>query len=120
IVLIIILLLGRWVSYSQAPAIEWQRSLGGNEYDAPYCTIQTGDGGYIIAGETSSTDGDVTGIHTTPYGYAFADVWVVKFSKSGSIEWKKCFGGSFIDKAYSILQTKDGGYVLVGETSSDD
>jgi len=108
------------VTYSQAPAIKWQKSLGGNQYDAPYCVIQTADGGYIVAGETSSTDGDVTGIHTTSYGGAFADIWVVKLSNNGSIEWKKCFGGSSNDRAYSMAQTTDGGYVIAGETWSVD
>ena len=33
-------------------------------------------------------------------------------------EWDKTFGGSYLDVAYSIIQTRDGGYVVAGGTDS--
>ena len=35
-----------------------------------------------------------------------------------TITWAKTFGGSGDDKAYSIQQTKDGGYIVAGYTNS--
>jgi hypothetical protein len=75
---------------------------------------QTSDGGYIVAGTTSSNDGDVTGNHGD------GDIWVVKLSPTGDIQWQRCFGGSNLDSASSIQQTSDGGFVFSGSTGSYD
>ncbi|MFI5262958.1 MAG: T9SS type A sorting domain-containing protein [Candidatus Kapaibacterium sp.] len=104
----------------QAPAIEWQKCLGGTggeDIDPIYQTIaQTTDGGYIIAGRTDSKDGDVSGIH----GVNPDDIWVVKLSSSDSIEWQKCIGGSGSERADCIIQTSDKGFAIAGFTNSND
>lgn len=94
--------------------IEWQKCLGGNEEDGVYSIIQTSDGGYAVAGYTRSDSGDVSGFH------GYTDLWVVKITSVGSIEWQKCLGGSYNDHAYSIIETLDGGYAIAGETNSED
>ncbi|MCD6417329.1 T9SS C-terminal target domain-containing protein [bacterium] len=95
-------------------AIEWQKSLGGTGEERAYSIIQTTDGGYAFCGYTWSDDGDVSGIHST----SAPDYWVVKLDSIGEIEWQKCLGGTDGDYAYSIDQTIDGGYVVVGHTES--
>ena len=94
--------------------IEWQKCLGGAKNESCGTIQQTSDGGYIIAGGTESNDGDVYGNHGNH------DMWVVKISFSGNIEWQKCFGGTEFDVATSIQQTFDGGYIVAGYTSSND
>jgi len=94
--------------------IEWQKCLGGSSWDEAHSIQQISDGGYIVAGWTYSNDGDVKGNH------GYSDFWVVKLDNKGKIEWQKCLGGSDEDHAYSILQTKDGGYIVVGTTFSND
>ena len=69
-----------------------------------------------MAGLTESEDGDVSGLHSTDT----EDVWVVKLSESGDIEWQKCLGGSHKDEGYSIQQTSDGGFICAGLTESND
>lgn len=104
-------------AYGQAPVIQWQKSLGGNDYDFAWSIRHTSDGGYIVAGESYSNNGDVTGNH----GIAGTnDYWVVKLSSSGSIQWQKTLGGSGWDFANSIQQTSDGGYIVAGGSSSSD
>jgi len=110
-------------SYAQqAPRIEWQRCLGGSKDEdggggpSSRCIVQTSDGGYILTGSTVSRDGDVSGLHDTING----DIWVVKLSSSGSIEWQKCLGGSHQSIAYCIIQTSDKGYAIAGSTSAND
>jgi len=44
----------------------------------------------------------------------------VKLSSMGSLQWQKCLGGSSLDEAHSIQQTDDGGYIVAGQTHSDD
>jgi hypothetical protein len=96
------------------PTIEWQKSLGGTNKEIARCIQQTIDGGYIVAGQTLSNDGDVTSNHGDH------DYWVVKFDSIGDITWQKTFGGSNEDIAYSIQQTTDGGYIVVGSSQSID
>lgn len=103
------------VKLSSTGNIEWQKCLGGTEADEANSIIQTIDGGYIVAGWTMSNDGDVTGNHSTE-----GDMWVVKLSNSGDIEWQKCLGGSESEIAYSIIQTIDGGYIIAGRAESND
>jgi len=94
--------------------IEWQKCLGGISYENATSIQQTGDGGFVVAGQTLSINGDVSGNH------GIGDCWIVKLDTSGNIEWQKCLGGSDWDGASSIRQTTDGGFVMAGSTSSTD
>jgi hypothetical protein len=93
--------------------ILWQRSLGGSLADAAFSIQQTADTGFIVGGLTTSSDGDVT------FNYGGTDYWIVKLDTSGNIQWQKCLGGTATDKAYSIKQTKDRGYIVAGTTNSN-
>ncbi|HXS37792.1 MAG TPA: T9SS type A sorting domain-containing protein [Flavipsychrobacter sp.] len=103
-----------WVVNLKDSNIVWEEALGGSADDIAYSVATTTDAGYIVAGHTFSIDGDVMGNH------GGSDMWIVKLSSGGSIEWQKCLGGSMDEKAYSIQQTKDGGYIVAGSTLSDD
>lgn len=103
-------------TYGQAPDIEWQKTFGGTHYDEAECIVQTTDGGYIIAGWTYSTDGDITNAYSNGYG----DAWVIKTDPVGNIQWQKIIGGNGYEDALMIRQTGDGGYILTGHTSSKD
>jgi hypothetical protein len=91
--------------------IIWQKTLGGSKDDGLNSIAASSDGGYVLAGATSSNDGDVTGSHD---GF---DAWVVKIDRSGNIIWQKTPGGSQFD---AIIRSADGKYVLAGETLSND
>lgn len=94
--------------------IIWQKSLGGTDSDNASSIQQTNDGGYIVAGFSSSNNGDLTGNHGD------YDYWIVKLDNSGNILWQKSLGGTGSDEAYSIRKTVDGGYVIAGATNSMD
>jgi len=81
---------------------QWARTYGGSEDDFAFSIQQTTDGGYIVAGETWS------------FGVGLSDVWVLKLTSTGDIEWQKTYGGSFLDHGYSIQQTNDGGFIVGG------
>jgi hypothetical protein len=108
---------GLVIKLSSTGAIQWQKALGGTAAENLLSIQPTPDGGYIASGLTYSNDGDVSGYH----GGTEADAWVVKLSSSGNIQWQKVLGGSTgCDFANSILSTPDGGYIFVGHTDSHD
>ncbi|MBN1324227.1 MAG: hypothetical protein JW986_09590 [Methanotrichaceae archaeon] len=102
------------VKLNQTGFLEWQKCLGGSGEDYAYSIQQTSDGGYIVAGDTSSNDGDVSGNH------GGSDYWVVKLDQTGALKWQKCLGGSYDDYAFCIQQTSNNGYIIAGDTSSND
>jgi PKD repeat protein len=99
---------------AQVPVIQWQKSLGGSGNDYANSVHQTADGGYIVAGYTSSNDGDVSGNH------GGTDMWVVKLDDAGNVQWQKALGGSGDDIAKYVQQTMDAGYIIAGKTYSND
>jgi hypothetical protein len=99
------------VKLNSAGVIEWQKCIGGTGDDGAYSLLQTSDG-YVIAGYTGSTDGDISGNHGA------ADAFVAKLTSAGSIAWLKCFGRHADDIANSIIKTSDGGYAFAGVTLS--
>jgi len=92
--------------------IVWQKSYGGllASGDDPKSIIQTSDGGFIFAGNTGDS---------FPNYHGQADAWVCKLNSNGAIQWQRCYGGSQMDYARSIVQTSDGGYIFAGLTNSD-
>jgi hypothetical protein len=84
----------------------WAKAYGGQGYDMALSARQTGDGGYIVAGESWS------------FSALFSDAWVIKLDTNGNIQWQKRYGGSLNDVIYSIEQTQDGGYIMAGETNA--
>lgn len=95
--------------------IQWQKALGGSMSEQASCVQVTADGGYIVAGNTDSNDGDVTGLH----GGGF-DAWIVKLDGGGKIVWQKCYGGSNLETVQYIQNTPDGGFVFTGISFSSD
>lgn len=95
--------------------IEWQRSVGGTGYESARDIVQTADGGFIVLGETNSTDGGVIAGHG-----GTKDIWLLKLSASGNMEWQKRYGGSGFDIGNHIEVMSDGSYLIAGTTSSND
>jgi hypothetical protein len=86
--------------------LQWTKTIGGEKTDGGLSLIQTSDGGYAIAGTTSS------------FGAGWADVYVVKLDANGNLQWTKTIGGPGYDWGHSLIQTSDGGYAIAGETNS--
>ena len=80
--------------------IKWDETYGGEANEEGVCVQQTIDGGYIIAGQTSS------------YGAGRSDAWIIKTDSNGNLIWEKTFGEELGDLAEWIEQTSDGGYIF--------
>jgi hypothetical protein len=85
---------------------DWDITFGEAKNDFGYFVQETIDGGYIIAGSTTS------------HGAGGADIWLVKVGYEGDVIWNSKIGGVEDDVAFSVQPTSDGGYILAGWTSS--
>ena len=101
------------VRLSASGDLLWERSLGGSQIEIAYTATTTSDGAYLLAGDTRSSDGDVTNFRGS------ADVWLVKLSDQGELLWQKTLGGSNFETTRSITQTPDG-YAITGASRSLD
>jgi hypothetical protein len=86
--------------------IEWYSNYGNEFYDSSRAVFQTLDGGYIILGSKYYS------------GSLLKNIWLIKTDSSGNIEWNKFYGGNRTDSGYSIQQTDDDGYIILGDTYS--
>jgi hypothetical protein len=83
----------------------WTKTIGGSGDDGANSIIQSSDGAYVIAG------------HTNSFSSSY-DFYVVKIDSSGNVLWTKTIGGDLYDQALSIIQSSDGGYIVIGRTQS--
>lgn len=93
---------------------QWVKNFGGSAADNGNAVVTTSDGGYIIAGTTQSSDGDI------PANQGNSDLVLLKIDASGNRSWVKTYGGSQLEEATSIITTPDGGYMLLASTTSTD
>jgi predicted secreted protein len=84
----------------------WNKTYGGTGMDYMDQMVRTVDGGYAIAG------------FTTSFGAVGSDAWLVKIDMSGNAQWNKTYGGTGTDNGFHLTQTVDGGYAIIGSTSS--
>jgi hypothetical protein len=99
---------------AQSPAITWEKAVGGSTDDYGYFVNTTADGGYIVAGSTTSADGDMSA------NFGSTDVLLSKYDNNGTVQWTKNLGGSLLEEAYTVYQAPDGGYLITGYTLSSD
>ncbi|MDC8001421.1 T9SS type A sorting domain-containing protein [Aequorivita todarodis] len=102
------------VKLNGAGQLEWERSYGGSGYEFGYSVINTSDGGYLIGGQSESTDGDVSNNH------GMNDAWAVKLNSVGDIQWEKSYGGSLNEYITGMIETTDGGFLFIAPTTSND
>lgn len=99
---------------AQTIPVEWQKNHGGSYVDHGISMQKTPDGGYILLGQTNSSDRDVTGLHGSNI-----DLWLVKTNNTGVIQWSKCLGGTGAENAAAVITTDDGGYLVIADTRSN-
>jgi len=86
--------------------IEWSKTYAGVfSSDWGYDIIQTMDGGFIIAGRICTAIADNA-----------IDLCLIKTDEVGNIQWSKIYGDEYINIGKKVIQTTDGGYLVIGIT----
>lgn len=86
---------------------QWKATYGETGDDSANWIEQTSDGGYVVAGYTRDKYEDKS------------NVWILKLTKDGKLDWDEEFGGKYSDEAMMVKPTRDnGGYIVAGYTES--
>ena len=102
------------IKISSSGDLVWEKSFGGSQIDEARAIIKSGDGNYIIAGDTRSNDNDVS------QNKGAADLWLIKISPTGNLIWEKTIGGSNFDVARAIENSQNNGFIISGSSRSSD
>mgnify|MGYP003641220587 FL=1 len=92
----------------------WEQSFGGEGIEVSYDIAKTRDNGFVVVGNTFSTNGDIL------LNHGESDMWMIKLDEEGNLIWEQTYGGSQFDLAQAVVQSKDGGFLITGNTKSDD
>jgi hypothetical protein len=95
-----------FIKTDAAGTMQWNKTYGGNATEAIMGVVQTADGGYTIAALTTS------------FGAGNYDAWLIRTDAAGNMQWNRTYGGAGLDYALHMLQTADGGCVILGFTAS--
>ncbi|WP_411766273.1 hypothetical protein [Winogradskyella sp. A3E31] len=102
------------VRISATGELVWENSFGGEEIDEARAIVKSGDGNFIIVGDTRSSTNDVSSNNGA------ADLWLIKISPEGELIWERAIGGTSFDVARDIVKTQDNGFLLAGSSRSSD
>lgn len=111
----LLLLLVSFSAFSQAPTIQWDKTLGGSANERLTAIKQIPDGGFIAVGYSNSP---VSG-EKSQESRGYDDYWIVRTDSGGELVWEKTFGGSGPDYATDVIHTDDGGFLIGGYSGSD-
>jgi hypothetical protein len=100
------------IKVSNSGELLWNTSIGGSNFDVARSISTTFNNGFIIAGSSRSSNGDVS------KNQGQNDAWVLRLDNSGQLLWETTIGGSEIDFSYDAVQINNGTIVAVGETNS--
>lgn len=104
-----------WIVKTDASGvIQWEKTYGGTLDDFLYSANQTTDGGYILGGYSYSD----SSADKTKSLIGVCDYWIIKTDAQGNFEWDQVFGGTDVERFYSVRQTTDKGYLLAGFSTS--
>ncbi|WP_264550623.1 T9SS type A sorting domain-containing protein [Flavobacterium sp. N2038] len=94
--------------------LDWQKSIGGAGFDLLQSIKTTSDGGFILAGTSNSNNS----FEKKESCKGLTDFWVIKLNASGGEQWQRTIGGNGSDELLCAFETRDGGYILGGSSSS--
>ena len=100
------------VKIDQDGQLLWEHTYGGSGFDLGQSVYPAKRGGYIISGNTKSTNG-----HVSDY-FGENDMWVLRTNDAGEVIWQHSFGGSGLDFAFDAVENEDKSVLLVGESES--
>ena len=92
--------------------VQWKKCYGGTGADSAYAVAETPDNGFVVAGSSTSSNGNLTGNN------GLSDAWIFKVDNAGNLVWQKNIGGSGHENFKSLVVNSDSSFTLTGYTLS--
>lgn len=102
------------VKFDENGELLWEQNYGGPAFDAAHSISLAKDGGFIISGNSKSIGNDLIS------NFGENDLWIIKTTASGELQWQKTIGGTGLDFGYDAFETDEGALIFIGETASTD
>lgn len=103
------------IKYTNELTVDFATPVRGQNMDTATSVLELPNGTYIMAGSTNSSTRDFKGVTTR----GKKDIFVAGVNSKGTLMWVRSFGGTESDGALALCKGADGGYVVVGETFSN-
>ena len=103
------------IKYTSDLSLKFATPVRGQNDDTATSVLELPNGTYIMAGSTNSSTRDFKGVTTR----GKKDIYVAGVNSNGTLMWVRSFGGTESDGALGLCKGADGGYVVVGETFSN-
>jgi hypothetical protein len=101
-------------------AISWSKTFGYTGADFGTTLLQTTDNNYLITGVLDVTSSGGQGNSRNSQRHAGGDIWALKLSENGDLQWSKYFGGAFTDAPFGVVETEDHNFIIAGSSDSGD
>ncbi len=101
-----LLLIASLAQRAQSQTLIWETNFGGMLNEMGNSCQVLPDSCIIILGSTYS------------YGSGLSDIYLAKTDALGTLLWSKQYGGDSTDFGYDVQTTTDGGFIIVGSTTS--
>jgi hypothetical protein len=111
------------IKVDKAGTVIWKKSLGYSGHDHAYNVISTKDGGYFFNGflDVTASNGEGNSEKFSQANrHGVGEFWCHKIDNNGNIQWQKYFGGTNNDRSYDAIQTREGNFLVVGTSESED
>ncbi|MGK0324778.1 MAG: hypothetical protein ACJA2M_000218 [Polaribacter sp.] len=101
-------------------ALLWEKSFGFSGSDKGISLTNTADNGFLLTGVLDVSASGGQGNSKGSQKHSGGDIWALKLSSNGTLEWSKYFGGSFTDTPFGVVETSNNEYIIAASSDSED
>jgi len=92
----------------------WEKYFSGQNHDFLSATVNTQDGGFVLAGTSFSSKG----LDKKEDSKGGSDFWLIRINEFGDELWQKTIGGASDEEARAVIQTTDMGFFVAGNVQN--
>ncbi|MGE4512187.1 MAG: hypothetical protein AB7E26_00005, partial [Chryseobacterium sp.] len=91
----------------------WEKYFSGQNHDFLSATVNTQEGGFLLAGTSFSGKG----LDKKEDSKGGSDIWLIRINEFGDELWQKTIGGASDEEARAVIQTTDMGFFVAGNVA---
>ncbi|WP_042720544.1 T9SS type A sorting domain-containing protein [Flavobacterium sp. B17] len=92
----------------------WEKYFSGQNHDFLSATVNTQEGGFLLAGTSFSGKG----LDKKEDSKGGSDIWLIRINEFGDELWQKTIGSASDEEARAVIQTTDMGFFVAGNTTT--